>query len=276
MARRNPEAERKAKEKKQKIILAVGGVILLALLGLQGPKTMAKLSQKPPDLPGEVLPPNGLPPGQTTPPLAAPTLAGGNAGGGATIGGGASGGNPAVGDGPASKLAVFEIAPDPVQGQLRSFTRFVSKDPFQQQLEVDANGNQVGGGSSSPSSGSGGVGSGGAGSGSLGGSSGGRSAGGGSAGGGSTGGSSPPTAVSAVKISINGAAPATVSVGSDFPAGTPLFHLLAATAVVAKVTIAGGAYADGRSAVTLRAGKAVTLENTADGTRYTLLLVGPG
>jgi hypothetical protein len=79
-----------------------------------------------------------------------------------------------------------------------------------------------------------------------------------------------------VRISINDAPAATVSVGSDFPTDNPMFHLLAATSVSAKVTIAGGSYADGRAAVTLRVGKPVTLENTADGTRYKLVLVGVG
>lgn len=276
MARPNPEAQRKAKEKKQKIILAVGGVIFLALLGLQGPKTLAKMNQKPPPLPGQVLPPTGLPPGQTTPSLAAPSLAGGNATP-AVAGGGGGGANPAAGDGPASKLAVFEISPDPVQGQLRTFSRFASKDPFQQQLQVDASGNQItptaspSGAPSSPGGLLGGSGP------SGGGGGGGATTPGGSSGGTSGGGSSPPaTSVSAVKISVNDGTATTVSVGSDFPADNPLFHLLAATTAAAKVTIAGGAYADGRTAVTLRVGKPVTLQNTADGTRYKLVLVGVG
>jgi hypothetical protein len=268
VAKPNADAQRKAKEKKQKIILAVGGVLLLGLLGLQGPKTLAKLHQKPPPLPGQVLPPNGNPPGVTTPSLAAPTLAGGNGATAAAGGGGSTAGgtNPAAGDGPASKLAVFEVSPDPVQGQLRSFSRFVSKDPFQQQLVVDANGNQV-----TPASGS-------TGSSGSSGSPGGGLVGGGSAGsGGSTGGgSAPPTAVSAVKIAVNGDPAASVGVGSDFPTASPVFHLLSATSVSARVTIAGGSYADGRSAVALHVGKPLTLENTADGTRYKLVLLGPG
>jgi len=42
------------------------------------------------------------------------------------------------------------------------------------------------------------------------------------------------------------------------------------------VTIAGGSYADGASALTLTVGQPVTLQNTADGTRYTLLLEPQG
>ncbi len=66
------------KERKQKIILAVGGVLLLALLAFQAPKVMAKLHAKPPPLPpGAVIqPPNGFPAGGA--PLAAPSLDGSN------------------------------------------------------------------------------------------------------------------------------------------------------------------------------------------------------
>jgi hypothetical protein len=44
----------------------------------------------------------------------------------------------------------------------------------------------------------------------------------------------------------------------------------------AKVAIAGGSYADGAPAMTLTVGTPVTLQNTADGTRYTLLLEPQG
>ncbi len=82
----------------------------------------------------------------------------------------------------------------------------------------------------------------------------------------------PTTAV----ISVNGTM-TSVMVGADFPASaTPLFHLLSLTAKTAKVTIAGGSYADGAPSLTLTAGKAVTLQNTADGQQYTLLLEPQG
>src|SRR5581483_4339753 len=75
-----------------------------------------------------------------------------------------------------------------------------------------------------------------------------------------------------------------VQVGSDFPTagvvfsqvGAPLFHLLSLTQKAAKVTIAGGSYANGAAALTLTVGQPVTLQNTADGTRYTLLLEPQG
>jgi hypothetical protein len=89
----------------------------------------------------------------------------------------------------------------------------------------------------------------------------------------------PTTAV----ISINGEL-VSVTVGSDFPtagtvfdqAGAPLFHLVSLTQKSAKVAIAGGSYADGAPALSLTVGTPVTLQNTADGTRYTLLLEPQG
>ena len=249
----------KAKQKRQKIIAAVGGVILVALLGVQVPKTMKKLHQKPPPLPGQVLPANGNPAGTTTPSLAAPTL--GAASGGGTSGSAGTRPNAAAGNGPAAALAVYEVAPQPQDGQLPDFGRFVSKDPFAQQ--------GVGGGTTTSP---------------------------GTTGGGTTSTTPTPTPTpaptpkptpvpttpktpslpaSSAKISVNRAAAETVTVGTDFPAANPLFHLVSATTTSAKVSIAGGSYADGRSAVTLKVGKPVTLQNTADGTRYTLVLEPP-
>jgi len=71
----------------------------------------------------------------------------------------------------------------------------------------------------------------------------------------------------------------TVATKTDFPQPTstdptaaPVFHLVSVTAHTAKISIAGGSYATGAQTVTLRENKPVTLMNTADGTRYTLVL----
>ena len=71
----------------------------------------------------------------------------------------------------------------------------------------------------------------------------------------------------------------TVAVGNDFPTASdtdpsivPLFHLVSLTAHSAKISIAGGSYANGAPTVLLRENKPVTLMNTADGTRYKLIL----
>jgi hypothetical protein len=70
-----------------------------------------------------------------------------------------------------------------------------------------------------------------------------------------------------------------VAVGNDFPDASstdptiqPLFHLVSVTAHSAKISIVGGSYANGAPTVTLSENKPVTLMNTADGTRYKLIL----
>jgi hypothetical protein len=79
-------------------------------------------------------------------------------------------------------------------------------------------------------------------------------------------------------ISVNGTL-YSVAVGNDFPEASssdasiqPLFHLVSVTAHSAKISIVGGSYANGAPAVTLQENKPVTLMNTADGTRYKLIL----
>jgi len=52
----------------------------------------------------------------------------------------------------------------------------------------------------------------------------------------------------------------------------PLFHLISLTAHTAKISIVGGSYANGARTVTLKESKPLTLMNTADGTRYQLIL----
>jgi hypothetical protein len=70
-----------------------------------------------------------------------------------------------------------------------------------------------------------------------------------------------------------------VAVGTDFPQASasdssvvPLFHLVSVTAHTAKISIVGGSYANGSPTVTLTENKPLTLMNTADGTRYKLIL----
>ena len=146
------------------------------------------------------------------------------------------------------------VSPPADVGQLESFSRFESKDPF----------------------------AGGAGSGSLSGSSG---------SGGSSGGSTPTTPVvppappnpppSSAVISVNGTSEL-VSTHGIFPVSSPvstsngLFELVSLTPRTATVSVVGGSYASGSQTLTLSVNKAVTLVNTADGTRYTLLLFPQG
>ena len=223
----------KAKQKKQKIMLAVLGVAFLGVVAFEGPKLWKQLH--PPPLPPRVIPANGGNPVAGAPTLAAPTLGGAQEPGATST------------DASGSLVAAGPTLQD---GQLTSFSRFASKDPFSQQLSDSQS-------SSSPSSG------------------------------GSSGGSANPGLPSvpgkapkpgSTVISVNGTL-YTVATKTDFPqpsatdpTAVPLFHLVSVTAHTATISIAGGSYATGAATVTLKENKPVTLMNTADGTRYTLVL----
>ena len=234
----------KAKQRKQKILAAVLGVVFLGLLAFQLPRVLKRLHPAPPAAAASTTTTAAPPPG--TPTLAAPTLQG--AAPGPTTPPSGSSGSPAA-----------STVPQVQDNQLTSFSRFASKDPFAQQLS-DSGTSSSGG--SAPS-----------GSGSTSGASAPPNAGGSSDG---SGGQAPHPG-SAV-ISVNGTL-YTVPTGTDFPQASPsdssivpLFHLVSLTAHSAKISIVGGSYSSGATVITLREGKAVTLMNTADGTRYVLVL----
>jgi hypothetical protein len=235
----------KEKQRKQKILAAVLGVVFLGLLAFQLPRVLKRLHPAtPPTASASTTTTAAPPPG--TPTLAAPTL------------GGSAPATTTPADGSSGSLA-SSSTPQVQDNQLTSFSRFASKDPFAQQLS-DASTNSSGG--SAPS-----------GSGSTPTGSGPASAGGASAG---SGGQAPHPG-SAV-ISVNGTL-YTVPTGTDFPQASPtdssivpLFHLVSLTAHSAKISIVGGSYSSGAATVTLRENKPVTLMNTADGTRYVLIL----
>jgi hypothetical protein len=243
----------KAKAKRQKVILAVGGVILLGLLVIQVPKTMKMMK-------GQSASSSSPPPATSTTaganPLAPPSLDGST---GATASSGAATESSAAtsADGvtdPSNPLT-------PNAGQLVSFSKFKSKDPFHQQIALGCQSDPASGApatcTSAPTS---------------------------------TakksaaipvtgtqliiaGGSKPVAAKpQTATISVNGAA-TTVAIGSLFPAGTPVFTLVSLTTSAARIGIAGGSYESGATTVVLKKGKTVTLVNTADGTRYALRLV---
>jgi hypothetical protein len=73
-------------------------------------------------------------------------------------------------------------------------------------------------------------------------------------------------------ISVNGVREG-VDVKVDFPVDAPVFHLVKVTKRTVKISVAGGSLADGKNTLTLRRGKPLTLVNTADGTRYRIVLV---
>lgn len=249
----------KAKAKRQKIFAAVGGVLLLALLAFQVPRTMKMLNQKPPEEPVPVAAPTAVP----SDPSVLPTP--GSAGGSTST----PAGSPSSGT-----LISSDLAPSPQAGQLIAFGRFSSKDPFKQQVDP----NRLGGGGGSSGSSSGGKKSG-------------PAPDGGVVTPGSSGGGSKPTTptsptspttpgsttvpAGSALISVNGTEEA-VAVKANFPAADPVFTLVSLSKAGAKIAIAGGAFASGQPTIALKLGKSISLVNTADGTRFELKLVAVG
>ena len=232
----------KAKEAKQKKIAIVGFVLLLAIMAFQGPR-MWKMLRGP-----EAAPPP--PPATTTAPtptnggLALPPVTGATA-------------TPTAAP---PDTSAGDLGPAAAAGQLISFTRFASKDPFVQQIDPSAVEAPSGGGGRS-SSGGGNTSS-----------SGGKSAGGGSKSGSSSGGGAKPEALTKATLVVNGEREE-VAVGGEFPKGGPFFSLVAVGPSSARIGIAGGSYASGEQTATVRKGRTLVLQNTADGTRYEIELV---
>ena len=242
----------KAKAKRQKIMAAVGGVLLLGLLAIQVPRTMkmmnAQNTAEPTPSVTTTTPADG-----STSSLAPPTL---------------SGGTPGAATAATAETGEGIVDPDapatPASGQLIAFGRFQSKDPFAQQVRATAAPGSDSGGSSSPSAplapsvetpstvpmsvpvpptapt---------------------RAA------------SSPPPKATSARIAVNGVVE-TVQVSATFPKAEPLFRLVALTRKAARIAISDGSYENGAPTVDLRFGKTLTLMNTADGARYQLRLVG--
>jgi hypothetical protein len=243
----------KAKAKRQKIYAGIGGVILLAVLAFQVPRTLKMLH--PADTSSSSSPPASTTTSTTPAPISAPSLAGGNASASTAA---ATPGGDGIND--------PDAVPPPESGQLLAFGLFRSKDPFVQQLNLQG------------ATGSSGVLPGSAGSSSSGGATGPTGVATGSSGGAAPKPQATPVksqpsapATSAV-ISVNGA-PETVQVGGTFPTSDPYFKLVALTKKGAKISIAGGSLETGAPTITLTKNKPLTLMNTADGTRYVLRLV---
>jgi hypothetical protein len=251
----------KQKAKRQKMIAAVGGVVLLALLAFQLPRTMKMLNS-----PGNVTTSASTTATSTTTPgstpLAPPSLDGSAVSPSSPAG--AAGASVAT----SSDGVQDPSTPLPADaGQLVSFSRFKSKDPFAQQITdcgtqqcKTAPASASSGPATSPSTSSGGTGSGGS---------------------TTTASKSAPAAstftakATTATISVNGTVE-TVSVGKTFPAADPVFTLVRVTKGEAFISISGGSLESGAAALGLRKGKTLTLENTADGARYVLKLLRVG
>ena len=242
----------KAKAKRQKIIAAVGGVLLLGLLAFQVPRTMKMLNQS--NASASDSSASTTVSVTVSGPIAAPSLSGGNA----TM----SASNVAPG-GLSDPSAVSTAN----SGQLLAFSRFRTKDPFAQQINVacaSASGESSASSSSCESSSS---------SKPSAGSSSSTPSGGATGGGGSTTTApAPPSKPTTAVLAVNGASEE-VKVGGNFPASNPTFVLVSLTKTTAQIGIAGGSLEGKKQTVTLKKGVPLTLMNTADGTRYVLRLV---
>jgi hypothetical protein len=221
----------KAKAKRQKIIAAVLGVLLLGVLAYEVPSLMKTMNKKPP----------------------APVPAATPAPAGAPVAGGPVAAAPVSAPVPSATLSDSDPLAQAGSGQLLSFDRFSSKDPFVQQADTTDCG------SGAPAC---------------------------------TPATPPPAktkkkqpkptvpttptqpapAPTGARISVNGTSEL-VAVGKTFPSSDPVFRLVSLTRTTAKIGIAGGSLSTGDATATLTKGKKVTLMNTADGTRYELVLV---
>ena len=253
-----------AKKRKQKILLIVGALVLGVLLFIQVPRTMKMLD------PGaeEAAPP---PPAQTEQPAA------GSAGApGADAETPAAASPLAASTGAAgAKLVDTDAAPEPDEGDLASFERFSSKDPFVQQVKAEETAPAFPASaaatpttlpvSETPTAQT-------------------ATAGASTAvvpvpsttptQSGST--DSGPAKRASAEISVNGK-PEIVTVGRAFPKAEPAFRLVAVEGDSVKIGIAsGGKFTSGAKAMTLRKGKPLALVNTEDGSRYDLILLSVG
>jgi hypothetical protein len=230
----------KAKAKRQKIIAGALGLVFLVVLIFQAPTIMGMFgggssttasetaATTPPPAPVPVPVTPGAP--APTPATPVPTPVGGTA-----------------------ALVDSDPAPVPADGQLVSFDRFESKDPFVQQVsdnpvstnapapvqvDTDTKAKDPEGGASEPAL-------------------------------------RPvvrPVSRRAT-FAVNGAEHE-VAVGGSFPEADPIFKLVSVKGSIARIGIAGGSYANGSQTITLkRGGKPVTLMNTADGTTFVLRFV---
>jgi hypothetical protein len=256
MAKKGEEILRQRKEAKQKKLLFVLGPIFLLLMVWQGPGYVKMLTgggSEPAaattSTPTGVTPdPGSAAPPSTVDPSAVPAAP------------------------PAAGALALPDSDQPLgadTGQLISFGRFLSKDPFKQGVAPPSDGSTSGtSGNTGSTGGTGSTGSGG--------SSGGTvvppSTGTGGGGGGDSGGGGSFTTASTADIRVNGT---TESVKRDmpFPTSDPLFQLVSLTNTTAKIGLVAGSFSNGKKTVTLKLGKVLTLVSEPDGLRYRLKLI---
>jgi hypothetical protein len=242
MAKTKRQTVKAAKDARQKKIAIVGGVVLLALLAIQVPRTLNMLSSAPAPAP--------------VPAEASP----------ATVPAPAGAADPSS-TAPAPSAPAVLVDSDPLPSRSPShvvtFERFASKDPFVQQVspeppvavtpapvasavaapapQIAAPTPQASAPAPAP-----------------------------------TAAPAPTRAPSgSVVVEVNGKRE-TVALNGTFPQSDPTFRLVSVSGQTAMIGLAGGAYANGVQTIALQAGKLLTLANTADGARYELRLVAVG
>ena len=258
----------KAKQAKQKKMAIGLTVMFVAVLAYQGPK-MLKLFQGPAAAP---VAETAAAPTSVTSTTASGAVPPGTPGAPAT-----ATGAPTPVDAQPAVLADSDLPVAAGAGQLLSFERFESVDPFDQQVDPDAipaAPQSSGAGAKPAAAAAGGTDAekpaAGAKTGSVA-----PGTGAGTTGGGS---GSPTTAftppATATSLSLNGAV-VELTAAAEFPVDDPVFVFVSAAAdgKSIEIGIAGGVYADGAETITLKLGKPLTLQNTADGSRYELKLL---
>ena len=240
-----------AKQRQQRMILIVLGVVFLGLAAFQGPKLMKQLKGNSK---------SSAAPAATTPATGSDTTTTPNPGGGTTA--------PAVVTG-STQVQSAKVAgvilkpagpPSAGTGQLWSLSRFKAKDPFVQQVKVAtaASGSAAPAApASSPVTGPTPNGQAGGASGVL-----------------AKPTTTTPTALGYATLVVNGKAQQ-LQLKQLFPKGLPTFVLLAVDKGSVKIGVAGGKFTDG-VAVKLVLGKRVTLMNTTTGQRFVMKLVFTG
>lgn len=238
-----PEA-RAARERKQKIFVAVGGVLLLGLLAIQVPKLLGGSGSSQPAATGTtattpvVTPPAGS---STTPAAGTPVAA--------------------------TTSPTSAVRPAlPTTGKLSSFGLFRQKDPFVQLVATSAVPADASAPSSSPGPGK------------VASPKPAATSGASAAKGFTVGAKSGAAAAPALTVvSVNGERQA-LAPGGTFPVSDPVFVLVAESpgSRSVRIGVVGGAYAGGSATTKLTVGKPLTLVNTATGARYRLKLVAVG
>ena len=243
-----PKPDLKAqKERKQKIFVGVGAVILVGVLAFELPgllkhsssSTAAPAATTTAD--GTTTPAGGVvTPAPPTPVNVSATRYSANV---------------------AGVVLAPATTPDAVQGQLWSFSRFKAKDPFVQQIK-DASSSAASAptapGGTTPTTGT-------------------APAGGGTTPPATPGGSGAPTAVAPLAYAtllVNGR-PQQLTLKQLFPKADPIFVLVKLIGKDARIGVAGGSFTAGNT-ILLALGKRVTLMNTTTGQRYVVKLVYVG